>query len=142
MTLLALADLGSRSPWAQASAPLRGVTVLMAFIADNYRDRAYAPNTRDTIRRFTLHQFVGAGLVLVEAVASHGPMNPKRVAELKALFDGCSAWLVFVTALPDSATFTKYAPDIAWETEVWVAADPDHMIHFNGERFLGPYPPQ
>jgi type II restriction enzyme len=79
-------------------------------------------------------------LVLVEAVTSHGPMSPKRVAELRRLFEGCSAWLVFVTALPDFATFTRYASSIAWETEVWIAVNPDHMIHFNGERFLGPYP--
>ena len=26
------------------------------------------------------------------------------------------------------------------ESEVWIAEDPDHMIHFNGERVLGPYP--
>jgi adenine-specific DNA-methyltransferase len=47
---------------------------------------------------------------------------------------------VFVTALPDFGTFTKYAAAIAWGTEVWIAERPDHMIHFNGERFLGPYP--
>ena len=64
------------------------------------------------------------------------------LAELRTLFAGCSAWLVFVTALPDFATFTKYASEISWETEVWIAANPDHMIHFNGERFLGPYPPR
>ena len=79
-------------------------------------------------------------LVLVEAVTSHGPMSPKRVVELRTLFEGSTAWPVFVTALPDMSTFTKHAADIAWETEVWIAEDPDHMIHFNGERFLGPYP--
>lgn len=284
--LLALADLASSSAWAKASDPLRGVTVLMSFIAEHYREKPYAPNSRETIRRFTLHQFVQAGLVLynpdkpdrpvnspkavyrlspeflrlvraygssgwdeelaafrvaapslaaryaqpremtrvrlrlpngeeftlspggqspvvravveqfcerftpgasplyvgdteekwayfaedrlasmgivldshgkmpdvaiwweernwlvlVEAVTSHGPMTPKRVAELRKLFDGCSAWPVFVTALPDFATFAKYAASIAWETEVWIVENPDHMIHFNGERFLGPYP--
>ncbi|MFS2517149.1 MULTISPECIES: BsuBI/PstI family type II restriction endonuclease [Parabacteroides] len=28
--------------------------------------------------------------------------------------------------------------DIAWETEVWIAENPGHMIHFNGDRFIGP----
>lgn len=78
-------------------------------------------------------------LILVEAVTSHGPMNPKRVIELRELFDGAKGGLVFVTAFEDRSTFRKYLGDIAWETEVWVAEQPDHMIHFNGERFLGPY---
>lgn len=78
-------------------------------------------------------------LVLVEAVTSHGPVNPKRLLELKALFKGSRAGLVFVTAFPETAVFKKYAAEIAWETEVWIAQAPSHMIHFNGERFLGPY---
>ena len=78
-------------------------------------------------------------LILVEAVTSHGPVNPKRVVELKALFGASMAGLVFVTAFPDRKTFKKYLADIAWETEVWIAEDSTHMVHFNGERFLGPY---
>ncbi len=78
-------------------------------------------------------------LILIEAVTSHGPMNPKRLIELRELFKGCAAGLVFVTAFPDRKTLNRYLGDIAWETEVWVAEDPTHMIHFNGERFLGPY---
>ncbi|MCH7977815.1 MAG: Eco57I restriction-modification methylase domain-containing protein [Acidobacteria bacterium] len=78
-------------------------------------------------------------LVLIEAVTSHGPVNPKRRGELKALFKGCKAGLVFVTAFFDRASMVKYLNDISWETEVWVADAPTHLIHFNGERFLGPY---
>lgn len=78
-------------------------------------------------------------LVLIEAVTSHGPMTPKRVVELKRLFAQSKAGLVFVTAFLDRKRLLKYLTTIAWETEVWVADDPDHMIHFNGERFLGPY---
>ncbi len=78
-------------------------------------------------------------LVLVEAVSSHGPVNPKRREELKRLFENSTAGLVFVTAFLTMKTMTKYLNDISWETEVWVAEAPDHMIHFNGERFLGPY---
>jgi type II restriction enzyme len=51
----------------------------------------------------------------------------------------CAASRVYVTAFPDAATFRRYAADIAWETEVWLADNPDHMIHFNGDKFLGPY---
>lgn len=78
-------------------------------------------------------------LLLIEAVTSHGPVNPKRRAELKELFAGSSAGLVFVTAFMDRHAMLKYLNDISWETEVWVAASPTHLIHFNGERFLGPY---
>ena len=78
-------------------------------------------------------------LVLIEAVTSHGPVNPKRRQELKKLFAGSEAGLVYVTAFPDRRTMVKYLDDISWETEVWVASSPTHLIHFNGERFLGPY---
>ncbi len=78
-------------------------------------------------------------LVVIEAVTSHGPVNPNRLAELKSLFSGSSAGLVFVTAFLNRRGLLKYLSDIAWETEVWVADAPDHMLHFNGERFLGPY---
>ena len=78
-------------------------------------------------------------LILIEAVTSHGPVDPKRHHELKELFVGCSAGFVFVTAFPNKKTMMRYLDDIAWETEVWVADAPTHIIHFNGERFLGPY---
>ena len=78
-------------------------------------------------------------LVLIEAVTSHGPVNPKRRQELKELFAGSKAGLVFVTAFLERRAMLKYLDDISWETEVWVAESPTHLIHFNGERFLGPY---
>lgn len=78
-------------------------------------------------------------LVLVEAVTSHGPVNPKRRAELEELFSGSTAGLVFVTAFLDRRAMARYLDDIAWETEVWVAEHPTHLIHFNGEQFLGSY---
>lgn len=78
-------------------------------------------------------------LVLIEAVTSHGPVNAKRRAELELLFAQSSAGLVFVTAFLDRKAMVRYRGDISWETEVWVAEAPSHMIHFNGERFLGPY---
>jgi hypothetical protein len=80
-----------------------------------------------------------AWLVLIEAVTSHGPVNPKRHFELKHLFHQSQVGLVFVTAFLDRKTMAKYLADISWETEVWVAESPSHLIHFNGERFLGPY---
>ncbi len=78
-------------------------------------------------------------LLLVESVTSHGPVNGKRHAELARLFAGSTAGLVYVTAFPNRAVMARYLGDIAWETEVWVADAPSHLIHFNGERFLGPH---
>jgi hypothetical protein len=78
-------------------------------------------------------------LVLVESVTSHGPVNVKRYEELKQLFSKPQISLVYVTAFPDRSTMRKYLNDIAWETEVWVADSPSHLIHFDGEKFLVPY---
>ncbi|HJW24584.1 MAG TPA: BsuBI/PstI family type II restriction endonuclease [Rhodocyclaceae bacterium] len=78
-------------------------------------------------------------LVLVESVTSVGPMDGKRYAELTHLFAGAKAGLVFVTAFPDRALMSRFLGSLAWETEVWCASDPTHMIHFNGDRFLGPH---
>lgn len=79
-------------------------------------------------------------LLLIEAVTSAGPVDGKRRKELKDIFAGCKAGLVFVTAFENRRTMQTFVSHIAWESEVWIAEDPDHMIHFNGERFLGPYP--
>ncbi len=78
-------------------------------------------------------------LILIEAVTSHGPVNPKRHAELARLFEEARPGLVFVTAFLSRSDMAKYISDISWETEVWVQEAGDHLIHFDGERFLGPY---
>lgn len=284
LTLLAMLNLQPDMRWAEAEAPLIGITPIMNWIQQYYQ-REYAPNTRETIRRQTIHQFVAAGialynpddpqravnspktvyqiepevlgllrsygtldwqvnlgsylaeratlaeqyakareqqlvsvttapgqeitlspgdhseliraiveefaprfapgsrlvyvgdtgnkwgyfdasvaqelgidvdshgkmpdvvlyfaqmnwLLLVEAVTSHGPVDAKRHAELATLFAEVAMGLVYVTAFSDRATMARYLGEIAWETEVWVAESPSHMIHFDGERFLGPY---
>ena len=86
-----------------------------------------------------IHHVERNWLILVEAVTSHGPVNLLRHNQLKDLFAGSTAGLVFVTAFLDRAAMREYLPEIAWETEVWVADAPEHLIHFDGERFLGPY---
>lgn len=284
LTLLALLGMTPRSQWAEAEAPLLGITEMMNHF-DRHFNKKYAPNTRETVRRFTIHQFVQMGLVLrnpddpqrpvnspnnrykiaptllelvrkygspmwneslkrfvnsakelrrlqprerkmamipmrlpdgrklkltaggqnelvkkiveefcprftpggvlvhisdtgdkqrhleagylqrlgltidehgkmpdivvhlpeknwlflIEAVTSHGPIGLKRHNELKELFKSAKAGLVFVTAFLTRRAMKKYLHEIAWETEVWVAEAPSHIIHFNGERFLGPY---
>lgn len=77
-------------------------------------------------------------LFLIEAVTSHGPVSPKRLLELEELLEDCKVGKVYVTAFPDMAEFKKHSNNIAWETEVWLMEVPDHMIHFNGDRFMGP----
>lgn len=78
-------------------------------------------------------------LFLIEAVASTGPISPKRWIELEKSLESCTIGRVYVTAFPDMNEFRKFSTDIAWETEVWISELPDHMIHFNGDRFLGPH---
>lgn len=78
-------------------------------------------------------------LILIEAVTSHGPVNLLRHNQLKNLFRGSKAGLVFVSTFLDRRAMKEYLGEISWETEVWCADSPDHLIHFNGERFLGPY---
>lgn len=87
-----------------------------------------------------IHDAARAWLILAEAVTSHGPVDAKRREELTTLFEECGAGLVFVSAFPDRRTFNRYQEVVSWETEVWIADHPDHLIHFNGIRFLGPYP--
>lgn len=285
LCLLAITGVTPRKSWQDASSPLIGITPIMNFAAKHYMKKPYAPNTRETIRRQTMHQFCDAGLsrynpdepgrpvnspyavyqispealsmvrafgssqwvealklfrkqrrslaeqyaaeresmlvplkvadgsevklspgehselirqivevfgpryapggtllyagdtgakrshfeeetlarlgvtvdrhgkmpdvvihytdknwlLLCEAVTSHGPVDGKRHGELKQLFKASTAGLVYVTAFPMRAIMSRYLGDIAWESEVWCAEEPTHLIHFNGERFLGPY---
>ena len=89
-----------------------------------------------------LHYVEKDWLLLVESVTSHGPVDGKRHAELARLFAESTAGLVYVTAFPNRSVMGRYLGEIAWETEVWVADAPSHLIHFNGVRFLGPYATQ
>lgn len=89
----------------------------------------------DVVLHFTERNW----LLLVESVTSHGPVDGKRHGELSKLFSESKAGLVYVTAFPNRQIMGRYLGEIAWETEVWVADAPSHLIHFNGVRFLGPY---
>ena len=50
-----------------------------------------------------------------------------------------TAGLLYVTAFRTRKELGQHLGAISWETEVWVAEDPNHLIHFDGIRFLGPY---
>lgn len=94
----------------------------------------------DKLPDIVLHDQEANWLFLIEAVTTHGPISEKRHAELQAMFARCPFGLVYVTAFLTRSDFRKYAGDIAWETEAWISDNPGHMIHFNGPKFLGPYP--
>ena len=77
-------------------------------------------------------------IYFVESVTSVGPMDPKRILEITEMTNNVNAGKIFVTAFLDFGTYKKFAESLAWETEVWITDMPDHMIHLNGNKFLGP----
>lgn len=79
-------------------------------------------------------------LFLMEAASTHGPVDHIRYSELSRMFADSSAGIIYVSCFPNRSVMRRFLADLAWETEVWLASDPTHMIHLNGDRFLGPYP--
>lgn len=78
-------------------------------------------------------------IILIEVVTSHGPLSPKRQMELEKVLENCKASRIYMSVFPDFHEFKKHIDNVAWETEVWIASNPDHMIHFNGEKFFSVY---
>ena len=85
-----------------------------------------------------LYQEEKRWIFFIEAVTSVGPISPKRMIEIDEMTNKCGYGKVYITAFLNMKTFTKFAQDLAWETEVWLAEMPDHMIHLNGNKFIGP----
>lgn len=77
-------------------------------------------------------------LYFIESVTSVGPMDPKRIKEIEEMTKNVNTGKIYVTAFLDFKTFKKFSESLAWETEAWIANMPDHMIHLNGDKFLGP----
>lgn len=77
-------------------------------------------------------------IYFIESVTSVGPMDPKRIVEIESMTRNVTAGKIYITAFLDFATFKKFSEQLAWETKVWIADMPDHMIHLNGDKFLGP----
>ena len=78
-------------------------------------------------------------IYLIEAVHSSGPISELRLLQLKKLTEKCTSEIVYITAFFDRPKFRQFITEIAWETEVWIADNPNHLVHFNGDKFLGPY---
>lgn len=98
------------------------------------------PCDRTTAPDVVIHDQERGWLFLFDAVESRRHMDEARREKLAARFAPCGKGLVFFSAFADRDSFSRFAESIAWETEVWIADEPDHMIHYNGRRFLGPYP--
>lgn len=77
-------------------------------------------------------------IYFIESIISVGPMDSKRIVEIETMTKNVTAGKIYVSAFPDFSTFKKFSDRLAWETEVWIADMPDHMIHLNGDKFLGP----
>ena len=77
-------------------------------------------------------------LYFIEAVDSVGPMSPERVIDIQRMTKNVNCGKIFVTAFLDFKKYKHFSEQLAWETEVWIAEMPDHMIHLNGDKFLGP----
>ncbi len=90
----------------------------------------------DKLPDIILYQEKKERVFFVEAVTSHGPVSPKRQYEFDKILQDCGAARIYVSAFPGFGEFKKHLHTIAWETEVWLREMPDHLIHFNGDKFL------
>lgn len=77
-------------------------------------------------------------IYFIESVTSVGPMDPKRILEIEDMTKNVTAGKIYVTVFLDFKTYKKFSEELAWETEVWIAELPEHMIHLNGDKFMGP----
>ena len=77
-------------------------------------------------------------IYFVESVTSVDSMDPKRILEITEMTKDVTTGKIFVTAFLDFKTYKKFANELAWETEAWIAEMPEHMIHLNGDRFMRP----
>ena len=78
-------------------------------------------------------------LFVIEAVHSSNPIDRIRHLALRRLTENATVGCVFVSAFMNMSTFGRFSKSISWETEVWIVDEPDHMIHFDGEQFMGPH---
>lgn len=94
--------------------------------------------TLDILPDIVLYDRNRKWIYFIECVTSVGPVSEQRKSDIEAMTVGVDAGNIYITAFPNFATFKKFASDLAWETEVWIADMPTHMIHLNGDRFIGP----
>lgn len=105
---------------------------------DKLRELGFSITLHDKMPDVVLYSAEKNWLYFIESVTSVGPMEPKRIKEIEEMTEDVVAGKIYVTAFLDFKTFKKFSEFLAWETEVWIADMPDHMIHLNGDMFLGP----
>lgn len=105
---------------------------------DRLRDLGFEITLHDKMPDVVLYSEEKDWLFFIESVTSVGPMDPKRMKEIEEMTTKVTAGKIYVTAFLDFKTFKQFSATLAWETEVWIADMPDHMIHLNGDKFLGP----
>lgn len=116
-----------------------GDTAGISFDSDRLRTLGVQIDSHGKMPDVLLHDAERGWLVVVEAITGHGPVDNKRYAELTKLFAGAQAGIVYVTAFPSRAAMVPYFRDIAWYTDVWIADEPSHLIHFDGDGQFGAY---
>lgn len=106
---------------------------------DKLRELGFFELSHDSLPDVVAYNEEKNWLFLIEAFFTSGPMSEERILELKKSLKDCKADLIFITAFTSKADFRKNITSVGWETEVWTADNPDHMVHFNGGKFFGPY---
>lgn len=105
---------------------------------DKLRELGFEITLHDKMPDVVLYREDKNWIYFVEAVTSVGPMDAKRIIEIEQMTRGVIAGKIYVTAFLDFKTYKKFSENLAWDTEVWLAENPDHMIHLNGDKFMGP----
>lgn len=105
---------------------------------DKLRKLGFSITLHDKMPDVVLYSKDKNWLYFIESVTSVGPLDPKRIREIDDMTKKVNAGKIYVTAFIDFKTFKTFSENLAWETEVWIADMPDHMIHLNGDKFLGP----
>lgn len=106
--------------------------------ADKLKNLGFEITLHDKMPDVVLYREDKNWIYFVESVTSVGPMDSKRILEITEMTRKVTAGKIFVTAFPDFKTYKRFSENLAWETEVWIAEMPEHMIHLNGDKFLGP----
>lgn len=105
---------------------------------DKLKELGFEITLHDKMPDVVLYRGDKNWIYFIESVTSVGPMDPKRILEITEMTKDVTAGKIFVTAFLDFKTYKKFSEELAWDTEVWIAEMPEHMIHLNGDKFMGP----
>lgn len=105
---------------------------------DKLKELGFEITLHDKMPDVVLYREDKGWIYFIESVTSVGPMNPKRIKEIEEMTADVTVGKIYVTAFLDFNTYKKFSDELAWDTEVWIAEMPEHMIHLNGDKFLGP----